>query len=121
MRNPPVARAESHQSVRPYCHGFLPHSQPMKLSRLTPMLAILAASSSLIAAPLRVLVTSDLATFRDPYAAALKAAGAQVVTATEPDESKLSHADVVLIHREKFEALTVATQTALTAFTQRGG
>lgn len=88
---------------------------------LTPVLTLLAASSPLIAAPLRVLVTSANNTFRDPYAAALKAAGAQVVTATEPDEAKLTHADVVLIHREKFEALTVATQTALTAFTQRGG
>ena len=93
----------------------------MKLSLLAQFAAILATSFPLIAAPLRVLVTSDNNAFRDPYAAALKAAGAQVVTATEPDEAKLSHADVVVIHREKFEAFTVATQTALTAFSQRGG
>ncbi len=85
------------------------------------ILALFATSSPLLAAPLRVLVTSDNNAFRDPYAAALKAAGAQVITASEPDEAKLKHADVVLIHREKFEAFTVATQVALTTFTQRGG
>ncbi len=91
------------------------------LPPLFPLFAVLAAGSSLMAAPLRVLVASDSNAFGDPYAAALKNAGAQVISATDPDEAKLSHADVVLLQREKFDALPVASQTALTAFAQRGG
>jgi putative membrane-bound dehydrogenase-like protein len=90
-------------------------------SHLVTLLATLAAGSSLTAAPLRVLVASDRSDFLDPYASALKTAGAQVVTASEPDEAKLSHADVVLIHREKFDALPTEAQAALTAFAARGG
>ncbi|MEO5914282.1 MAG: PVC-type heme-binding CxxCH protein [Luteolibacter sp.] len=91
------------------------------LPPLVSLLAILAAGSSLMAAPLRVLVASDDNAFSDPYSAALKSGGAQIVVTSEPDEAKLSHADVVLIHRKKFEAYTVATQSALTAFANRGG
>ncbi len=113
--------AERPALPRPYCGAFNPNQLLMKLTSIAPLVALLAASSSLLAAPLRVLVASDNNAFREPYAAALKAAGAQVVTTSEPDEAKLAHADVVVLHREKFEAFTTATQSALTAFTQRGG
>ncbi len=86
-----------------------------------PLLVIFTFASSLVAAPLRVLVTSDNSKFSDPYAAALKVAGAQVATASEPDEAKLVNADVVLIHREKTEPFSASIQSALTTFTQRGG
>jgi hypothetical protein len=88
---------------------------------LTLFTAFLVAGTPLPAAPLRVLVTSDSDAFLNPYAASLKTAGALVVTASEPDEAKLSRADVVLIHREKFDALPAGTQAALTAFAERGG
>ncbi|MES2657772.1 MAG: PVC-type heme-binding CxxCH protein [Verrucomicrobiota bacterium] len=91
------------------------------LSPLVSLLFILSASSPLMAAPLRVLVASDDNAFGNPYSAALKSGGAQVITTGEPDEAKLANADVVLLHKKKFEAYTVATQSALTAFANRGG
>ena len=91
------------------------------LPPLTPLVAIFIAVSPIVAAPLRVLVASDQIAFRDPYAAALKTAGAQVVIISEPDEAALAKADVVVLHHDKFEPLSVASQTDLTSFAARGG
>ncbi len=94
----------------------------MKVFATLPSLAaIFMIASPSGAAPLRVLIASDQIAFRDPYAAALKSAGAQVVAAGELDEAALAKADVVLLHRDKFEPLSVASQTALSAFAGRGG
>ena len=94
----------------------------MKLNpTLATLLAIAATGSSLFAAPLRVVVSSDDVAFSNPYAAALKKAGAQVISAGVPDAATLSKADVVLLHRRSFGALPVASQEAITEFTQRGG
>ncbi|WP_193214330.1 PVC-type heme-binding CxxCH protein [Luteolibacter marinus] len=85
------------------------------------LLALAATGSTLLAAPLRVLVSSDDNDFRDRYAAALKKAGAQVVASTSPDEAALAKADVLLLHRSEYTALPAASQQALTEFTGRGG
>ncbi len=89
--------------------------------KLIPFLALVLSGTVVSAAPLRVLIAPDTAAFGDSYGAALKAGGAQVVVTSEPDAAKLSHADVVLMQSEKFEAFPVATQAALTEFANRGG
>ena len=81
----------------------------------------LALASALHAAPLRVLVASDAEVFRADYSAALKQAGVTVTGITMPAAAQLAGADVVVLHRSKFESLPAETQTALTAFAQRGG
>ena len=91
------------------------------LFTLVPVLAIALSGPLARAAPLRVLIATDTTAFGDSYAAALKAGGAQVVVAGEPDAGKLAQADVVLMQREKFEAWPVAAQTAVTEFAKRGG
>ncbi|MES2474911.1 MAG: PVC-type heme-binding CxxCH protein [Verrucomicrobiota bacterium] len=92
-----------------------------QLIKLAPFFAVCLADSVLSAAPLRVLIATDTATFGDAYGAALKAGGAQVIVTGEPNAEKLAHADVVLMQRAKFEAFPVATQSALTDFANRGG
>ena len=87
---------------------------------LVSFAAFIASGSALVAAPLRVLISSDDNAFTEPYAAALKKAGALVAAGT-PDEAKLAQADVVLLHRKGFDSLPVASQQALSAFTERGG
>ena len=91
------------------------------INTLATIAAALITGHSLTAAPLRVLVASDNQAFAESYSAAMEKAGAQVITATDPDESKLSHTDVLLLHRSKFESLTGSAQEAITAFTKRGG
>ncbi len=81
---------------------------------------VVLAGPLLSAAPLRVLISSDNAVLPGPYAAALKAGGAQVIT-SEADDTTLAYADVVILYREKFDPLAIGAQTALTNFANRGG
>jgi uncharacterized protein len=91
------------------------------LLRLLSLLLLWFASAPLHAAPLRVIVSSDNNQLSNAYLAALKSGGAQAIAVLTPDEAKLSKADVLLLHREKFDALPGSAQTAITNFTKRGG
>lgn len=81
----------------------------------------LVLSGIAAAAPLRVLVTSDVAGVRDEYATVLKAAGARVTVAEVPDAAGLGQADVVMLHRREFAPLPEASRRALEEFAGRGG
>jgi len=91
------------------------------LRTLVPALVALAAFTSLPAAPLRVLVSSDSDSFARDYAALLKSGGATVTSAAEPTAAALATADVVLLHRSAFTPLPEAAQAAIRSFTGGGG
>jgi hypothetical protein len=81
----------------------------------------LALSGLLFAAPLRVLVSSDVPAVGKSFADALKQAGAQAGVVDLPTAAQLEKADVLLLHRRAFEPLPEAARAALTAFAARGG
>jgi hypothetical protein len=90
--------------------------------RVPLFLAIsLALSAHLPAAPLRVLVSSDVPAIGKSFGDALKKAGAQPGVVDVPTAAQLEKADVLLLHRRAFEPLPEAARAALTAFAARGG
>ena len=87
---------------------------------LVTFLCVLAGGR-VSAAPLRVLISSDTASFREAYSSALQAGGATVTQADAPRVAELAQADVVLLHRRAFSALPAEAQLALATFAERGG
>jgi putative membrane-bound dehydrogenase-like protein len=90
------------------------------IKRLTVIISVaLAALAG--AAPLRVVVVSDVEAVRTQYGEILKKAGAQVGLAEVPTVAMLDKADAVLLHGRSFKALPDEAAKALSAFAARGG
>jgi len=90
------------------------------IKRLTLIISVaLAAFAG--AAPLRIVVVSDVEAVRTQYGEILKKAGAQVGLAEVPSAAMLDKADAVLLHGRAFKALPDDAGKALSAFAARGG
>jgi putative membrane-bound dehydrogenase-like protein len=85
------------------------------------ILTSLALAALAGAAPLRVVVVSDVEAVRNQYGEILKKAGAQVGLVEIPTAAMLEKADAVLLHGRNFKHLPEDATKALSAFAARGG
>ncbi|MBK1883367.1 ThuA domain-containing protein [Luteolibacter pohnpeiensis] len=81
----------------------------------------LVGSSFSVAAPLRVLITSDTDSFQQLYSQSLEKAGAVVTVDPTPDEADLKNADVLLLQQSNYQPLPDASQKAIADFASHGG
>ena len=91
------------------------------LTRFLFVAAAACAPCTAGAAPLRVAICADDATFAESLATALAASPqAAVLPCPVPDSAALAKADVLILQRRSFDPLPEPAQQALAAFSKRG-